>query len=1325
MSVARPHLPAVLAVLLLPFAGTASAATYCIVNVSGLNASMAAANAASEGSTHELRLRPGTYAVPAGLEFEPAGDKDAKTFSMTGGWNSDCSARTINAGATIVDATAAGTDGPLVFAGNNTYTIEGIRFQNYGSFLVFDPSCDFDCPDTQLIRLRYNEFRNGLAWGISTEDAGQLIVSNNLITGLPANSVGETVQISYYNNESAPVIAFNTFSNIACSTGNAAVSLLTQAAGATVHHNIFESSCSTDLSVSSVLSGQSVALRNNIYGVIGGLVPSSATGNVVSQSPGFINAAGGDFHLRETAPVSVAINAGMTSAQATSFGLSGAIPSQDLDGPAGLRLIGTRHDIGAYESAVNDASILTVTKTADSNDGVCNSDCSLREAITAANGSAGLQKIEFNIPGGCTTTPHIIQLGSLLPDLTDAVEIDGYSEPETAANTLETGSDAVLCIVLISQSGTLAQALQVPEGEPAATSATIKGLAFGAGFGSFTVAVRLRGGSNHLIQGNAFGGIGPGAIGNLGSINFGLQLRGTAQNVTVGGSEPEHRNSFGGMSGSAIVLNDASSGNHIIQNNYIGLSASGLVATSIGLNGIFASDSPSVQILDNVIAAVPNAAAISVQGASATNYTIQRNRLGQTVSGVGTLPFRNQVGIQFADGTGNHRVGSLLGNLPSNIIANSRDAGVWVSPTAGNGILVRPNSIYSNGQDGVGLGVDIGTLGPSNNDLGDGDGGPNRGQNWPVVTGSLPNADGTRQVYAELDSVPNASFRIDIYRSPGCPGGNRGGDMLNRIGTITTTTNAQGHSEFNFALSGAGAPALLVAQATHIGTGDSSEPGTCYIEPVATTTQITSDSPDPSAFGQPYTVTVLVNAVSGNPTGTVTVADGSGNQCTDNSIVGGIASCQMLSTTLGNKTLTASYAGSLTHAPSSGTASHMVIQAMTSTSIVLDAPDPGEVGQPYTVDVQVRTPVGNQAVPVGSVTLSDGNAQVCAPIVLDAQGNGSCQAVSLSPGNLTLLANYAGNANTAGSSDTEPHVVFSATTTTTIVSDAPDPSLVGQTYTVQVTVTSQPGAGAVLGAVTVSDGSGSNCQIAALANGSGSCQLSSASAGSKILTAMYTPGSAAFSASSDTEAHQVNTAQPISTTTVITADTPDPSRVGEPYVVSVMVTAADGSTPPGMVSINAGAGAASCQAVLSNGSGSCPLVAVAAGSPLLTACFVPGGGYSGSCGNANHAVSKADTQLDVSANPAPSVTGQVITAAISLTVLAPGAGVPSGSVTVNANAGESCQIVLPANSCQLQLNGIGPRVLSYSYPGDASFNGSNRTLGHSVIADGVFANGFE
>jgi len=61
------------------------------------------------------------------------------------------------------------------------------------------------------------------------------------------------------------------------------------------------------------------------------------------------------------------------------------------------------------------AATLTVTKTADTNDNVCNSDCSLREAIAMANASPSADTIVFD--PAIFSTPQTITLvsGTLVP----------------------------------------------------------------------------------------------------------------------------------------------------------------------------------------------------------------------------------------------------------------------------------------------------------------------------------------------------------------------------------------------------------------------------------------------------------------------------------------------------------------------------------------------------------------------------------------------------------------------------------------------------------------------------------------------------------------------------------------------------------------------------------------------------------------------------------------------------------------------------------------------------------------------------------------------
>jgi len=90
-------------------------------------------------------------------------------------------------------------------------------------------------------------------------------------------------------------------------------------------------------------------------------------------------------------------------------------------------------------------------------------------------------------------------------------------------------------------------------------------------------------------------------------------------------------------------------------------------------------------------------------------------------------------------------------------------------------------------------------------------------------------------------------------------------------------------------------------------------------------------------------------------------------------------------------------------------------------------------------------------------------------------------------------------------------------TTTTITSDSPDPSLAGGTVNVSVTVSG--GSTTPSGTIKIT-GANTNCNIS-LSGGSGNCNVTFDTVGAKTLTATY-KGDATHAGSSDTESHQVN-----------------------------------------------------------------------------------------------------------------------------------------------------------------------------------------------------------
>ena len=252
------------------------------------------------------------------------------------------------------------------------------------------------------------------------------------------------------------------------------------------------------------------------------------------------------------------------------------------------------------------------------------------------------------------------------------------------------------------------------------------------------------------------------------------------------------------------------------------------------MNGISASNSPDIRVLDNVIAA--SAAGISISGPTAIGWTIARNRIGTSAVGVPTAAFANEVGIRISNGSGQHLIGSTGSNATSNVIAGSEQAGVWLTETAGANVTVRGNQIFNNGQGGSGLGIDLGALGPLANDSGDVDAGPNNGQNSPVILTSQVDGN-TRQVSGTINGSAGDSYRIDLFRAPDCAGGARGGNLFAHVGLVLSCRSAasactDGATPFALQIAN-GTPGWLTAIATHLDNGDTSEVSACFQEDTA------------------------------------------------------------------------------------------------------------------------------------------------------------------------------------------------------------------------------------------------------------------------------------------------------------------------------------------------------------------------------------------------------------------------------------------------------------------------------------------------------------
>jgi len=180
---------------------------------------------------------------------------------------------------------------------------------------------------------------------------------------------------------------------------------------------------------------------------------------------------------------------------------------------------------------------------------------SLRQAILDANASPGLDQIVFAISGA---GPHTIKPLTALPDITDTVTIDGYTQPGSSPNTQANGNDAVLMIELDgSMLETKVFGLQL-----VASSCTIKGLVIN-GFKDSGLRVDY-GQVGNIIQGNV---IGPDVDGTtlIGNGGHGVDLDGNRN--LVGGPCIECGNIIAGNTEDAVFVLDNSIRDTVLRNS--------------------------------------------------------------------------------------------------------------------------------------------------------------------------------------------------------------------------------------------------------------------------------------------------------------------------------------------------------------------------------------------------------------------------------------------------------------------------------------------------------------------------------------------------------------------------------------------------------------------------------------------------------------------------------------------------------------------------------------------------------------------------------------
>jgi hypothetical protein len=334
-------------------------------------------------------------------------------------------------------------------------------------------------------------------------------------------------------------------------------------------------------------------------------------------------------------------------------------------------------------------------------------------------------------------------------------------------------------------------------------------------------------------------------IGN--TVTGGVDVQGATQygaiasNNRIGGPTPAERTVISGAGyygeegfpvGSQVRVIDADG--TIVEGNYIGTTADGMqrYPQQIGPTGVEVRDSRGTTIRDNLIAGMRvvgtnhyagqvfgQAVHVNAVNADTEATVIEGNSIGLAADGV--TPITTRSGIKVVPLSSNrHAVGTLI---TSNHIAGVETIGITVGSQE-NGITITQNSIHDCG----GLGIDLyfgffeGTGGETPNDAGDGDVGGNGLQNFPVLLSAETTAS-TIELAGTLDTSPSEEFAIEFFSSPsGDPSGFGEGAVF--LGSTSVTTDGAGHAAFSLTLpANVAAGHVATATATRVSTGDTSE----------------------------------------------------------------------------------------------------------------------------------------------------------------------------------------------------------------------------------------------------------------------------------------------------------------------------------------------------------------------------------------------------------------------------------------------------------------------------------------------------------------------
>lgn len=462
-------------------------------------------------------------------------------------------------------------------------------------------------------------------------------------------------------------------------------------------------------------------------------------------------------------------------------------------------------------------------------------------------------------------------------------------------------------------------------------------------------------------------------------------------------------------------------------------------------------------------------------------------------------------------------------------------------------------------------------------------------------------------------------------------------------------------------------------------------------------------------FGQSVTLTATVAQASGTniPTGTVTFYDGMNLIGTGTLDSTGKATLTTSTLAKGAQLLSADYAGVTDFTTSTSSTQSYTISLAPPTIDLTSTTNPAATNESIVIDVTVAPPYVGAATPTGSVTFYNGVTQIGTG-TLDLNGAATITIPPLSSGTYPITVQYAGDTNYQAETSSALSLSVEKATVTTLA-PVGGPITYGQSETFTATVVPlNADLATPSGTVTFYDGTTALGTGTLNLSGTATFTTGALAAGSHTIKAVYGSDSIFAMSTSATGTLVVNQS---GTSTALAMSAASPSFGQSVTLTATVAPVAPGAgTPTGTVSYYDGASLLGT-GTLSSGVATLTMSDLSVASHSITAAYNGDPNFQASTSTArSEAVVRASTSVGLFSSDTGPTYGQSITLTATVGAVAPGAGVPLGTVTFYDGTTAIGSATLSGSPATATLSigtlDAGARLITVLYSGNADFTGA-------------------